>query len=87
MNLVWRVMEATVEFVWWWWGLHSHFHVQPNYSVEVVLRCVVLLTITLQCYSIACFFYGAPFLWGKKLLLYWDDAVGNISQQKDTQIS
>ena len=19
------------------WGLHSHFHVQPNYSVEVVL--------------------------------------------------
>ena len=22
-----------------WWGLHSHFHVQPNYSVEVVLHC------------------------------------------------
>ena len=21
------------------WGLHSHFHVQPNYSDEVVLRC------------------------------------------------
>ena len=21
------------------WGLHSHFHVQPNYSVEVVLCC------------------------------------------------
>ena len=20
-----------------WWGLHSHFHVHPNYSVEVVL--------------------------------------------------
>ena len=24
-----------------WWGLHSHFRVQPNYSVEVVLRCCV----------------------------------------------
>ena len=22
-----------------WWGLHSHFHVQPNYNVEVVLSC------------------------------------------------
>ena len=25
-----------------WGGVHSHFHVQPNYSVEVVLWCVVL---------------------------------------------
>ena len=24
------------------WGLHSHFCVQPNYSAEVVLRCVVV---------------------------------------------
>ena len=24
------------------WGMQSHFHVQPNYSVEVVLRCVVV---------------------------------------------
>ena len=24
------------------WGLHSHFHVQPNYSVEVMLCCVVI---------------------------------------------
>ena len=24
-----------------WWGLHSHFHVQPNYSVEVVLLVVL----------------------------------------------
>ena len=38
-------MEAAVEFVWmggvrWWWlSLHSHFHIQPNYSVEVVLCC------------------------------------------------
>ena len=49
MNLVPRLMEAA-EFVWWcgvrWggvvlvgWGLHSHFHVQPNYSIEVVLCC------------------------------------------------
>ena len=22
-----------------WWGLHNHFHVEPNYSVEVVLGC------------------------------------------------
>ena len=21
------------------WGLHCHFHVQPNYSVKVVLCC------------------------------------------------
>ena len=28
------------------WGLHSHFHVQPNYSVEVVLRCVVVGVVT-----------------------------------------
>ena len=38
-------MEAAVEFLWWWmggwWvvGVQSHFHVQPNYSVEVVLCC------------------------------------------------
>ena len=24
------------------WGLHSHFHVQPNNCVEVVLCCVVV---------------------------------------------
>ena len=28
------------------WGLHSHFHVQPNYSVEVVLCCVVIRVVT-----------------------------------------
>ena len=28
------------------WGLHSHFHVQPNYSIEVVLRCVVVGVMT-----------------------------------------
>ena len=47
MNVVLRLMEAAVEVVWWWgWGLHSHFHVQPNYSVEVVLRCVVVGVVT-----------------------------------------
>ena len=31
--------------LWWWvgwleWGgFHSHFHVQPNYSIEIVLCC------------------------------------------------
>ena len=29
------------------WGLHSHFHVQPNYSAEVVLRCVVVGVVTI----------------------------------------
>ena len=43
---------AAVEFLWWvvgWWGrgvggggLQSHFCVQPNHCVEVVLRCVVV---------------------------------------------
>ena len=40
----------TVEFMWcWvggWWGLHSHIRAQPNYSVEVVLRCVVVGVVT-----------------------------------------
>ena len=40
MNVVLRLTEAGVEFVWW--GLHSHFCVQPNYIVEIVLRCVVV---------------------------------------------
>ena len=49
MNVVLRLMEAAVEFVWWWgWGLHSNFHVQPNYSVEVVLRCVVVGVVTTE---------------------------------------
>ena len=29
------------------WGLHSHFHVQPNNCVEVVLRCVVVGVVTI----------------------------------------
>ena len=53
MNVVLRLMEAAVEFVWWggvvglWWGLHSHFFVQPNISVEVVLHCVVIGVVTI----------------------------------------
>ena len=48
MNVVLRIKEAVVEFVWWLggggvkWSLHSHFRVQPNNCVEVVLRCVVV---------------------------------------------
>ena len=41
MNVVLRLTEAAVEFLWWW-GLQSHFYVQPNNCVEVVLRCVVV---------------------------------------------
>ena len=33
------------------WGLHSHFHVQLDYSVEVVLRCVVVGVVTI-CFEI-----------------------------------
>ena len=44
MNVVLRPMEASVEFVWWGgggvgWGWHGNFHVQPNYSVVVMLHC------------------------------------------------
>ena len=31
-----RLLKDTIEFLWWG-GLHSHFYVQPNFSVEVVL--------------------------------------------------
>ena len=30
------------------WVLHRHFHVQPNYSVEVVLCCVVVGVATIK---------------------------------------
>ena len=29
-------------------GLHSHFHVQPNFSVEVVFCCVVVGVMTIR---------------------------------------
>ena len=45
-----NVVLSLMEFVWrgggavvlGWWGLH----LQPNYSVEVVLRCVVVGVVT-----------------------------------------
>ena len=58
MNVVLRLMEAAVKFVWGW-GLLSHFHVQPNYSDEVVLRCVVLGVVTIESkLRIHCFDFG-----------------------------
>ena len=42
-----------VEFLRWgggrvgWVGLHSHFHVQPNCGVQVVLCCVVVWVVTI----------------------------------------
>ena len=46
MNVVLRLKEAAVEFLWVGWGLQSHFCVQPNNCVEVVLRCVVVGVVT-----------------------------------------
>ena len=49
MNVVLRLTEAAVEFLWWGgWGLQSPFHVQPNNCVEVVLRCVVVGVVTIN---------------------------------------
>ena len=44
-----NLLKATVEFLWWggWGGVHSHFCVQPNYSVDVVLCCVVAGVVTI----------------------------------------
>ena len=45
-------LEVPEKFLWWgrWggWGLQSHFRVQPNNCVEVVLRCVVVRVVTIQ---------------------------------------
>ena len=55
-----RLQQATVEFLWWvvgWGGMHSHFHVQPNYSADVVadvvlwLCCVVVGVVTIENHS------------------------------------
>ena len=32
---------------WVGWGLQSHFRVQPNHCVEVVLHCVVVAVVTI----------------------------------------
>ena len=43
MNVVLRLTEAAVEFLWVvGWGLQSRFRVQLNNCVGVVLRCVVV---------------------------------------------
>ena len=48
INVHLGLLEADVEFLWWWWGgVHSHFRVQPNCSVEVVLCCVVVGVVTI----------------------------------------
>ena len=57
INVNLRLLKAKVEFLlggvgWggvWWGGVHSHFHVQPNYSVEDVLCCVVVGVVTISC--------------------------------------
>ena len=40
---------ADIEFLWWVvvGGVQSHFHVQPNCSVEVVLCCIVVGVVTI----------------------------------------
>ena len=47
---------AHVEFVWWGvgvgCGLYSHFRVQPNYSVKVVLHCVVIGVVTTNSFPV-----------------------------------
>ena len=50
MNVVLRLMELMLSLCGgvMGWGLHSHFHVQPNYSVEVVLRCVLIGVVTIE---------------------------------------
>ena len=50
MNVVLRLTEAAVEFLWWvggvGWGLQRHVRVQPNNCVEVVLGCVMVGIVT-----------------------------------------
>ena len=53
INVHLGLLQPDVEFVWWWggwWGLQSHFRVQPNCSaeVEVVLCCVVVGVVTIE---------------------------------------
>ena len=43
ININLTLLMATVEFVWWG---HSNFRVQPNYSVEVMLCCLVIGVVT-----------------------------------------
>ena len=53
MNVVLRLTEAAVEFLWvvGWGGVgfakSFSCHVQPNHCAEVVLRCVVVGVVTI----------------------------------------
>ena len=56
MNVVLRLTEAAVDFLWWGGvvyglvgglGLQNQFHVQPNNCVEVVLQCIVVGVVTI----------------------------------------
>ena len=45
INVYLSLLETNVEFLWWGGvggGAQSDFRIQPNYSVEVVLCCVVI---------------------------------------------
>ena len=49
MNVVLRLTEAAVEFLWWVGGVvgfAKSFSFQPNNCVEVVLCCVVVGVVT-----------------------------------------
>ena len=49
INVNLRLLKASVEFVrWGGWGLHSHFRVLPNFSVEVVLCFLVVGAVTIS---------------------------------------
>ena len=38
INVNMMLLKAKVDFLWWvGWGLQSHFRVQPNFCVDVVL--------------------------------------------------
>ena len=51
VNVDLRLLKASVEWVGWG-GMNSHFFVQPNYSVEVVLwLCYVVVGVVTICYK------------------------------------
>ena len=48
MNVVLRLTEAAIEFLWVVGGVAKSFRVQPNNCVEVVLHCVVVGVVTMR---------------------------------------
>ena len=66
--------------VGWVSGVHSHFHVQPNHSVEVVLRlcCVVVEVLTIQSkvFNLVCSAKHTSNVGEKQLLTYELDLEG-----------